>query len=133
MPWPGVGSLSFHIDPFGGVPPNHGGKAGLSVPIVSCPSWTRFSCPVEQSELFGAADFLELPPQPAAIVASRATAPKSKVGFSRTGARLTRASAVTVRDTVRCSIRQRRRRCVSIRPHPMTGLNCVCSHEGGGG
>ena len=36
-PWPEFGSLTFHTDPFGGVPPNQGGKAGLSVPIVSLP------------------------------------------------------------------------------------------------
>src|SRR3954451_10983837 len=38
-PLPVDGSLIFHLDVFV-PPPNHGGKAGLSVPIVSWPSVT---------------------------------------------------------------------------------------------
>lgn len=34
-PCPELGSLTFHIEPLGGVPPNQGGNAGLSVPTVS--------------------------------------------------------------------------------------------------
>src|SRR3954469_18299004 len=42
-PLPVFGSLIFHFDPLYGVPPpNHGGYAGLSVPIVRLPSSTTF-------------------------------------------------------------------------------------------
>src|SRR4051812_31945835 len=42
-PFAVLGSLIFHDEPFGEPPPNHGGYAGLSVPIVRLPSSTRFS------------------------------------------------------------------------------------------
>src|SRR6187200_872331 len=50
-PLPVFGSLIFHFEPFGVPPPYHGGKAGLSVPMVSLPSLTRFSEPFEQDAL----------------------------------------------------------------------------------
>ena len=34
-PWPFAGSLISHFEPLGVPPSNQGGKAGLSVPIVS--------------------------------------------------------------------------------------------------
>src|SRR3954462_11953693 len=42
-PLPVDGSLIFHVDPFAAPPPNHGGKAGLSVPTVSVPGWRTLS------------------------------------------------------------------------------------------
>src|SRR5262245_48102524 len=47
-PLPVVGSLNFHgllCSP----PPNHGGKAGLSVPMVSVPDWTSGRLAVSQT------------------------------------------------------------------------------------
>src|SRR5690242_20172909 len=48
-PLPVDGSLIFHFDPFTSPPPNHGGYAGLSVPIVSFPSLTVSSAAGAQS------------------------------------------------------------------------------------
>src|SRR3954447_25551786 len=66
-PWPERGSLTFHGD--FSLPPNHGGKAGLSVPTVSWPALTRLRALLAQGlpllEVV-ACDELELdPPQPA--------------------------------------------------------------------
>src|SRR5690349_9491513 len=76
-PWPERGSLTYQ-NVLCGVPPNHGGYAGLSVPTVSRPGPTRWSLPFAQLGpevvlvVAGELDLLE-PPQPAAMMARTPT------------------------------------------------------------
>ena len=44
----GVRVVELPVEPFGVPPPNQGGKAGLSVPTVSCPGLTRLSWALSQ-------------------------------------------------------------------------------------
>src|SRR5690242_6363746 len=68
-PCPLRGSLTFHG--FFGVPPNHGGKAGLSVPTVSFPAETRFRSLFAQLELEPPPEvFFFVEPQAAASAAT---------------------------------------------------------------
>src|SRR3712207_4351211 len=85
-PSPVEGSLISHCEPSGVPPPNHGGNAGLSVPIVSLPDSTSWrlslahassSAPapvVAASDVAGAASSpSSSEPQPAPRAASPAT------------------------------------------------------------
>ena len=73
-------------------PPNQGGNAGLSVPTVNWPAWTRLRLPLAQDataavDVVFEALLLE-PPQPAARIESRTT--RRIAGARRTKATLTR-------------------------------------------
>src|SRR5207248_7048327 len=88
-PWPERGSLTFQ-GAFS-VPPNQGGKAGLSVPTVSWPALTRLRSAFAQElpdVVLPPADLLLDPPQPAAANASTAT--KRRANGRRTRATLPR-------------------------------------------
>src|SRR5881392_2088832 len=86
-PSPDLGSLTFQ-NVLCGVPPNHGGYAGLSVPTVSRPAPTRWSLSFVQLgpdvvvDVEGELDLLE-PPQPAAPTARAKTSARSARSGSR--------------------------------------------------
>src|SRR3954465_15009821 len=88
-PSPERGSLTFQGD--FSLPPNHGGKAGLSVPTVNWPALTRLRLPLSQeaaaAPVVSEALCLE-PPQPAARIESSAI--RRMAGARRTDATLTR-------------------------------------------
>src|SRR4051794_9206679 len=105
-PWPERGSLTFHGD--FSLPPNQGGKAGLSVPTVSCPALTRWRSALSHEAVLPVVllDDLSEPPQPAAATAS--TAARGRTSHRRTRATLPRGYLPPWRSRTRTRSSSRR-------------------------
>jgi bifunctional non-homologous end joining protein LigD len=90
-PLPVDGSLIFHFEPLGVPPPNHGGYAGLSVPIVSVPELMTRSA--QAAEATGSASRPE-----ASVAESAATRPTAMRAATRAISRETNTVKVGRRE-----------------------------------